>query len=70
MKKIHLILTVMLSSIFFAQSSFAVSEYDTIVAGVNFDLLKAAFATVFAAMVGAGIFIKGGSMIARKLGFR
>lgn len=51
-------------------ASFAVSDYDPIVAGVEFLTLKAAFATVFASMVGAGIFIKGGSMIARKLGFR
>ncbi|WGS84974.1 hypothetical protein [Methylomonas sp. UP202] len=69
-KRLYAVLTLLLAGLLFTRISWAVSDYDTIIAGVSFDSLKAAFATVFASMVGVGIFIKGGSMIARKLGFR
>lgn len=53
-----------------ASSVFAVSDYDALTAGINFTDLKAAMGVAFVAMIGAGLFFKGGGLLARKLGWK
>ena len=55
---------------FFAGTASAVSAFDPITNAVVFTDFNAAMGTIFAAIIGAGLLLKAGNMVARKLGWR
>ena len=58
---------------FFALESFAVTtpvDFATVTDAVDFSKLTTALGTVFASMATVGIFLKGGGVILRKLGWK
>ncbi|WP_426993798.1 hypothetical protein [Methylomonas sp. CM2] len=48
----------------------ATSTFDSLTAVVSFSDFVTALSVVYAGMITTGLFLKGGNMIARKLGFR
>ncbi len=53
-----------------AVNSYAVSALDTLTATVDLTAISTAMTVVFAGMITVGIFLHGGQIIARKLGWK